>query len=94
MVVIAFSQFQQAVTAQSDSIGGGTFFTVSGNILADGLPVAEANVVLLIGSSIVESTMSDASGNYVLNAIGGNSYTASVYKEGFNFDRPSRFLDR
>ncbi|HQU82482.1 MAG TPA: DPP IV N-terminal domain-containing protein [Pyrinomonadaceae bacterium] len=65
---------------------GGTFYTVNGNIKADGVNLKDAAVFLVINGNITESTLTDANGNYSLNAIEGNEYTAGVYKNGFNFN--------
>ena len=75
------------ITAQTGKPdGGGTFYTVSGNVQADGASLENAAVVLLLDSNIVESAVTDANGNYSLNALEGFNYTASVYKEGYNFN--------
>ena len=74
------------VFAQNKPFGGGTFYTVSGNVQAEGANLAGATVVLLFDGSIVESTTTDAFGDYSLNALESFSYTASVYKDGHNFN--------
>lgn len=82
-------------TQKSDSTvpnGGGTFYTVSGNIKADGVNLEGATVFLMIDGNITESTLTDANGNYSLNAIEGNEYTAGVYKNGFNFNPTFQIL--
>lgn len=72
--------------AQNKPFGGGTFYTISGNVRADGADLAGAAVVLIFDSNIVESAMTDANGNYSLNALENFSYVVSVYKDGFNFN--------
>lgn len=68
------------------SNGGGTFFTVSGNVKADGVNLEGAAVFLMIDGNITESTVTDADGNYSLDALEGIQYTAGVFKDGFNFN--------
>lgn len=72
--------------------GGGTFYSVSGNVKADGANLPNARVVLMIDGSVVESAATDADGNYSLNALEGTTYAASVYKDGFNFNPTFQIL--
>ncbi|MGI8788302.1 MAG: carboxypeptidase regulatory-like domain-containing protein [Pyrinomonadaceae bacterium] len=78
----------QTVSAQVfKPIGGGTIVTVSGNVQADGANLADAIVLLTnLQGVVVFDAMTDANGNYIANAVAGNSYTVSVYKSGYNFN--------
>lgn len=77
---------------KNTSEGGGTFYTISGNVKADGTNLAGARVVLLFNSSITESATTDANGNFSLNALEGFSYMISVYKNDYNFNPSTQTL--
>ena len=96
LAAIFFAQIlltPNAAAQIAESDGGGTFYAVSGNVRADGVNLENAAVVLLFDSNIVESTTTDANGNYSLNALEGFSYTASVYKDGYNFNPSYQILN-
>lgn len=72
--------------------GGGTIVFVSGNIQADGANLPDATVNLINEGFVYSSGVTDADGNYSIQGIAGNTYTVSVYKEGFNFNPTFQFL--
>lgn len=66
--------------------GGGTFHQVGGNVKADGTNLPGALVFLMIDGNITESTTTDENGEFSLNALEGVTYSAGVFKHGYNFD--------
>lgn len=73
--------------------GGGTFYTVSGNVKADGANLSGATIVFLNGNFIAQSATTDANGDYSAEIIGEQSYVVSVFKDGYNFNPTSRALN-
>lgn len=67
--------------------GGGTLYSVSGNVRANNAPLPDATIVLadLQGNFSGDAT-TDQNGNYSLSVVGEFSYTLSVYKNGYNFN--------
>lgn len=66
--------------------GGGTFYSLNGNVRSEGSILADATVVLIYESSALAATTTDAAGNYSFDVLEDFSYTVSVYKDGHNFN--------
>lgn len=69
-----------------EKLGGGTFYAINGNVIADGAGLADASVFLMVDGNITEATVTDSNGSYSLNAIAGVTYVAGVYKNGYIFE--------
>jgi hypothetical protein len=66
-------------------IHGNGFAQVRGRVVAtDGLPLEGANVFAFNGNAIVAYTMTDAAGNYALNALPFGRTQMIVDREGYN----------
>jgi hypothetical protein len=78
------------ISAQKNELpapnGGGTFYTVSGNVRVNNANLESATIVLIYNGSVTESAMTGADGSYSLNALENFTYQISVYKEGYNFN--------
>ncbi len=90
LLVFGFADFTTSGRAQSIEPDGGTSYTISGNVQADGANLAGAMVVL--NNSEFDQTTTDANGNYLFKVNENFSHTVSIYKNGYNFNPAFRFF--